>query len=47
MAGIVKKAKSFFQTPPGRVIELIVYAIMLVLVCVYFTGNGAFIYEMF
>lgn len=47
MAGIVKKAKTFLQTPLGRVIELIVYAIMLVLVCIYFTGHGVFIYEIF
>ena len=45
MADIVKRAKSFFSTPVGRVLELIVYVIMLVLVCIYFTGNGAFIYE--
>ena len=47
MADILKKAKALFQTPPGRVMELIVYAIMLVLVCVYFTGSGEFIYEIF
>ena len=47
MAGIVKKAKSFLQTPVGRAMELIVYAVMLVLVCIYFTGNGTFIYETF
>ena len=47
MADIVKKARSFLQTPLGRVIELVVYVIMLVLVCIYFTGNGTFIYETF
>lgn len=47
MAGIVKKARAFLRTPAGRVIELIAYAVMLVLVCIYFTGNGAFIYETF
>ena len=47
MADVVKKAKSFLQTPVGRVMELIAYAVMLVLVCIYFTGNGAFIYEIF
>lgn len=47
MADIVKKAKAFMQTPVGRVMELIAYAIMLVLVCIYFTGNGVFIYEAF
>ena len=47
MADIVKKARSFLQTPVGRAIELIAYAVMLALVCIYFTGNGAFIYETF
>ena len=47
MADVVKKARSFLQTPVGRVMELIAYAVMLVLVCIYFTGNGAFIYEIF
>ena len=47
MAGIVKKARSFLQTPVGRVVEVIAYAVMLALVCIYFTGNGAFIYETF
>ena len=47
MAGIVKKGKAFLRTPAGRVLEIIVYAVMLALVCVYFTGNGAFIYETF
>ena len=47
MADIVKKAKQFLQTPVGRVMELIAYVIMLVLVCIYFTGNGVFIYETF
>ena len=47
MADIVKKAKLFLQTPVGRIIELIAYVIMLVLVCIYFTGNGVFIYEAF
>ena len=47
MADIVKKAKQFLQTPVGRIMELIAYVIMLVLVCIYFTGNGVFIYETF
>ena len=47
MADIVKKARSFLRTPLGRILEAIAYAVMLALVCVYFTGNGAFIYETF
>ena len=47
MAGVVKRAEAFLRTPVGRVLEAIAYAVMLALVCVYFTGNGAFIYETF
>ena len=47
MADIVKKAKQFLRTPAGRAVELIAYAVMLALVCIYFTGNGVFIYETF
>ena len=47
MADILKKARSFLHTPLGRVMEMIVYAIMLALVCIYFTGSGVFIYEIF
>lgn len=47
MAALVKKWKAFRKTTVGRVLELLVYAVMLVLVLVYFTGNGVFIYEAF
>ena len=47
MAGIVKKVKAFLKTPLGRALEVIAYAVMLALVCIYFTGNGTFIYETF
>ena len=47
MASFVKKWKAFRQTTVGRILELVVYALMLALVLVYFTGNGVFIYEAF
>lgn len=47
MAGIVKKWNAFLKTKPGRILELLAYAVMLALVLIYFTGNGAFIYEAF
>lgn len=47
MAGIVKRWKSFLKTRPGRILELLAYAVMLALVLIYFTGNGTFIYEAF
>lgn len=47
MAALVKKWKAFRKTTVGRVLELLVYAVMLALVLVYFTGNGVFIYEAF
>lgn len=47
MAGIVKRWKFFLKTRPGRILELLAYAVMLGLVLIYFTGNGTFIYEAF
>ena len=47
MAGFVKKWKSFQKTTLGRILELILYAAMLILALIYFTGNGVFIYEAF
>lgn len=47
MAGIMKKWKAFLKTTPGRILELVVYAVMLALVLIWFTGNGTFIYEAF
>ena len=47
MAHVVKKWKAFKKTVPGRILELVVYAVMLALVMIYFTGNGVFIYEAF
>ncbi len=47
MAGFIKKWKAFWDTKIGRVLEMIAYALMLILVLVYFTGNGVFIYEAF
>ncbi len=47
MAGFVKKWKAFQKTTPGRILELLIYAVMLILALIYFTGNGVFIYEAF
>lgn len=47
MAALIKKWKAFRKTTVGRILELVVYAAMLSLVLIYFTGNGAFIYEAF
>ena len=47
MAGFVKKWKALQKTTPGRILELIVYAVVLILALIYFTGNGVFIYEAF
>ena len=47
MAGFLKKAKKKLDTPLGRVLQAVVYAAMLALICVYFAGNGTFIYEAF
>lgn len=47
MASFVKKWKAFQKTPLGQILQLVVYAAMLILALIYFTGNGVFIYEAF
>jgi len=47
VAALVKKWKAFRKTAAGRILELLVYAVMLALVLIYFTGNSVFIYEAF
>lgn len=45
MAYFVKKWKAFQKTKPGKLFELVIYLIMMLLTIIYFTGNGTFIYE--
>lgn len=51
MAKRIKNLKKRLDTPPGRVVSTVAsavfYAALLFLVCMYFSGNGAFIYEGF
>lgn len=48
MAALIKKFKTWLEdTPLGQVLQVVVYAAMLLLVLSYFTGHGAFIYEAF
>lgn len=47
MAEFLKRWKKFMISPLGQLLELTAYAVMLVLVLIYFTGNGVFIYEAF
>ena len=47
MARFMKKVRQYRQTPAGRFVEALLYAVMLTLVLIYFTGNGQFIYEFF
>jgi hypothetical protein len=42
-----KPKRGWRDTRTGRVLELLAYLVMLVLVLVYFTGKGLFIYEGF
>lgn len=46
MASLLTKLKSLPNTRGGRAVTWIVYAVMFLLVCIYFTGNGEFIYEL-
>ncbi len=45
MAAKVNKWKAFLATPAGRVLEVLAYALMVILILIFFTGNGVFIYE--
>ena len=47
MARFMKKLEHYRKTPAGQVLEACLYAGMLLLVMIYFTGNGQFIYEAF
>ena len=48
MAALMKKIKTWLNaTPAGQVVQVIAYAVLLLLVLSYFTGHGAFIYEAF
>lgn len=46
MASLLKHWKTWKTRPGFRALELIAYAVMLLLVLIYFTGNGEFIYEL-
>jgi hypothetical protein len=39
--------KKFRGSLIGRSLEVILYAVLLVMICLYFTGNGTFVYEGF
>lgn len=47
MAVLIKRLKAFIKTPAGQILSGIIYAAMLLLVLMFFTGNGQFIYEAF
>ena len=47
MARFMKKLDQYRKTPAGQVLEAFLYALMLLFVMIYFTGNGQFIYEAF
>lgn len=42
----LKRLKNIVHNRFGAYIEVLIYAIMLILICIYFEGNGQFIYEM-
>lgn len=47
MAGRKGKLNKFMESTAGHIVSAILYAVMLALICMYFTGNGTFIYESF
>ena len=48
MAALMKKIRAWLNSSPlGQVVQVVAYAVMLLLVLAYFTGHGAFIYKAF
>ncbi len=47
MAVFLNKVKAFFKTVPGLILLGCIYAAMLLTVLMFYTGNGAFLYEAF
>jgi hypothetical protein len=47
VAEFKKRIEEFLKTPAGIAAEVLVYAVMMILVLIFFTGNGQFIYEAF
>ncbi len=47
MAVRVKRLTAFLKPPAGQIVSAVVYAAMMLLVLMFFTGNGQFIYEAF
>jgi hypothetical protein len=47
MAEFISHIRRFLKTPLGVIVEVAVYAAMLILIAMFFTGNGQFIYEGF
>lgn len=47
MAMFINRIKAFFRTVPGHILLGCLYGAMLLLVLMFYTGEGAFIYEAF
>lgn len=47
MAVIISKIMKFTQSPLGKCLLAIIYALMLLLILIFFDGKGEFIYEAF
>jgi hypothetical protein len=47
MARFLKKLSVFQETFLGKLVSVAVYAAMIALILIFFSGHGAFIYENF
>jgi hypothetical protein len=47
MAGFLAKIALLRKKPCGRALEVLFYAVLLLLIAVFFEGEGEFIYEGF
>lgn len=45
MAKRMSRFQKFRASIPGQIAQAVFYAVLLILICLYFQGNGSFIYE--
>lgn len=45
MAKRMNRFQKFRASTVGHIAEALFYAVLLILICLYFEGNGIFIYE--
>ena len=47
MANFIERLRRLRGTLPGKALAAVAYAIMIILILIFFSGHGEFIYETF